>query len=226
MYRLFVLLLGLVLCSGDVNAQIGEKIEKARGQKNIVTTSEKSEYGKNFILITNEEKKGIFHEMWFLDGVCVSVRWMDRYGDFPEDYKKLVWDSNFGNEKVIKKSERQWDGERGNDIHWGKTQSGMNVMVVESRKMKDILLQEARRQLGYENKEDGVRVSFQKQRVYSTDGEWKGTIRNGKIYGTDGTWEGSVRNGNVYGADGTWGGRINGNGQVYNADSQWKGSVR
>ena len=111
-------------------------------------------------------------------------------------------------------------------MYWNKTTSGMDVMVAESKKMNEILAQEVSRQMGNDKKNEGVSISFKKQRVYRTDGEWSGTIRNGKVYGTDGTWEGSVRNGNIYGTDGTWGGRINGNGQIYNTDSEWKGSVR
>jgi len=226
MRKAIVLLLGLALCGGYVNAQIGQELEKAKTKKNIIEVSEKKKYGENFVLVTTDEK-GAALESWFFDGICVYARWLSRGGGEPEqEYKELIWGINFPNEKVVKKDERSWRGESGNSISWNKTKNGMDVMAVTTKKMDEILTKEVRRQMGNDKKDDGVAISFQKQRVYSTDGEWSGTIRNGKIYGTDGTWEGSVRNGNVYGTDGTWGGRINDNGQIYNTDSQWKGSVR
>jgi hypothetical protein len=226
MHPFIVLLLGLVLSGGCANAQIGQELEKWKAKKGIIEITEKKKYGENFTIVTSDGIKGCILEMWFHKGVCVYDRWMDRAGEPNEEYKELVWKLNFGHEKIVKKSERGWEGEGGNSISWDKTKNGMDVIVAKSKKMDEILAQEVRRQMGNDKKDGGVSISFQKQRVYSTDGEWSGTIRNGKIYGTDGTWEGSVRNGNVYGTDGTWGGRINGNGQIYNTDSQWKGSVR
>jgi hypothetical protein len=226
MHQHLILLLSLLLCGECANAQIGQELEKIKARKNIIETSEKKKYGKKFVLVTTDEKMGIILEMWFLDGVCVSARWLDRTGEPTQDFKELVWKVNFGTENVVKKGERSWEGEGGYGIHWGKTKDGMNVMVVESKKMNDILLQEIRRQQGLKKEEDGVGISFEKQQIYSSGGEWSGTMRNGKIYGTDGTWQGNVRNGNLYGTDGTWGGRINSNGQIYNSDSEWKGSVR
>jgi len=229
MCRLIVFLFGFVLCGGYVNAQIGAKLEGAKAQKNIIEIKEKKECGERFVVISTEEKKGIFLEAWFHEGVCVYARWMERGGEPTKDDKEVLevfWRGNFGAEEIAKKSDTKWEGKKGNSISWGKTTNGMDVMVVESKKMNDILAEEVRRQMGYGKKDDGVTISFQKQRIYSTDSEWRGTIRNGKIYGTDGTWEGNVRNGNVYGTDGTWEGRINGNGQIYNTDSEWKGSVR
>ena len=221
-----VLLFGFVLCGGCVNAQIGQKLENAKAQNNIIDIREKKECGEDFVLVSTEERKGIFVEAWFYEGICVYARWMDRAGEPTQDNKELLWKANFGKEKVAKKTENKWEGERGNSISWSKMKNGMDVMVAESKKMSDILAQEVRRQMGYGKKDDGVTISFQNQQVYGTDGMWRGTIRNGSVYGTDGMWRGTIRNGSVYGTDGTWEGRINGNGQIYNTDSQWKGSVR
>ena len=226
MRQVVILLLGLLLCGGHANAQIGQELEKWKAKKDIIEITEKKKYGENFTIVTSDGIKGIILEMWFHQGVCVLTRWMDRAGEPNEEYKKLVWELNFGHEKGVKKSERKWEGVGGDSMYWNKTTSGMDVMVAESKKMNEILAQEVSRQMGNDKKNEGVSISFKKQRVYRTDGEWSGTIRNGKVYGTDGTWEGSVRNGNIYGTDGTWGGRINGNGQIYNTDSEWKGSVR
>ena len=226
MHLLVAILLGFVLCGECVNAQVGRELEKAKTKKNIIEISEKKQYGENFVLVTTDEK-GSALESWFFDGICIYARWLSRGAGQPDqEYKELIWGINFPNEKVVKKDERSWQGKNGNSISWNKTINGLDVMTVSTKKMDEILSQEIRRQMGNDKKNEGVSISFQKQRVYRTDGEWSGTIRNGKIYGTDGIWEGSVRNGNVYGTDGTWGGRINGNGQIYNTDSQWKGSVR
>ena len=152
--RLFVLsLLCLVFSCESVSAQVGWELEKIKARKNIIETFEKEKYGKNFILVTTDEKKGVILEMWFLEGVCVSARWMDRGGEPTQDYKELTWKVNFGEDKVVKKSDKGWEGEGGNSMRWNKTKDGWSVMVVDSKKMYDIVYEDVVRQNEKKNEE-------------------------------------------------------------------------
>ena len=119
MHLLAAILLGLAMFGERANAQVGWELEKIKARKNIIETFEKEKYGKNFILVTTDEKKGVILEMWFLEGVCVSARWMDRGGEPTQDYKELTWKVNFGEDKVVKKSDKGWEGEGGGAWWWG-----------------------------------------------------------------------------------------------------------
>ena len=110
MCRLIVSLLGLVLWSGDVNAQIGQSLEKMKAKKGIIEITEKNKYGENFTIVTSDGIKGWILEMWFHKGVCVYDRWMDRAGEPNEEYKELVWRLNFEHEKVVKKGKEDGRG--------------------------------------------------------------------------------------------------------------------
>jgi hypothetical protein len=155
MRKAIVLLIGLVLSSGWVNAQVGRELKKAKAKNNIIEISEKKECGEKFVLVTTDEK-GAALESWFFDGICVYARWLSRGGGEPEqEYKELIWGINFPNEKVVKKDERSWQGESGNSISWSKTKDGMDVMSVTAKKMDDITRKEVVRQ--YEKmKKEGV----------------------------------------------------------------------
>ena len=101
MRKAIVLFLGLALCGGYVNAQIGQSLEKMKAKKGIIEITEKKKYGENFTIVTSDGIKGWILEMWFHKGVCVYDRWMDRAGEPNEEYKELVWRLNFEHEKVL-----------------------------------------------------------------------------------------------------------------------------
>ena len=165
MRQVVVLLLGLALCGGYVNAQIGQELERAKTKKNIIEISEKKECGEKFVLVTTDEK-GAALESWFFDGICVYARWLSRGGGEPEqEYKELTWRINFPNEKVVKKDERSWQGESGNSISWSKTKDGMDVMSVTAKKMDDITRKEVVRQYEKMKKEGVTQKSIPKEKT-------------------------------------------------------------
>ena len=145
MRQVVVLLVGLVLCGGYVNAQVGRELEKAKAKNNIIGITEKEDSGEKFVLVTTDEK-GSALESWFLDGVCVYARWLSRGGGEPDqEYKEMIWGINFPKEKVVRKDERSWQGQNGNSISWSKTKEGLDVMSVTTKKMDDITRLEALR---------------------------------------------------------------------------------
>lgn len=165
MRQVVVLLLGLVLSSGCVNAQVGRELEKAKAKNNIIEISEKKECGEKFVLVTTDEKGSVL-ESWFFDGICVYARWLTRGAGAPDQKdKEILWGINFPNEKVVKKDERSWQGESGNSISWSKTKDGMDVMSVTAKKMDDITRKEVVRQYEKMKKEGVTQKSIPKEKT-------------------------------------------------------------
>jgi len=146
MHLFVAILLGLATCGECVNAQVGWDLEKVKAKKNVIEINEKKKYGESFIVVSTDEK-GSGLESWYLDGICVFARWLSRgAGEADQEIKEVIWRGNFPNEKVVKTTERSWEGERGNRISWGKTKDGYDVMTVYSKKMEQIMYQEVVRQ--------------------------------------------------------------------------------
>ena len=146
MHLIVAFLFGLAICGACVNAQVGWDLEKVKAKKNIIEIIETKKYGESFIVVSTDEK-GSGLESWFLDGICIYARWLSRgAGEPDQETKEVIWGGNFPKEKVVKTTERGWEGERGNRISWGKTKDGYDVMTVYSKKMDQIMNQEVVRQ--------------------------------------------------------------------------------